>query len=55
MEAPYEIGNQYANIFKGWFVAPATTRYRFYIACDDICDLKLGNTPNSIENIEVVA
>jgi hypothetical protein len=44
MSAPYAEGDMLGNIFKGWFVAPATTNYRFYIACDDYCDLSLGNT-----------
>jgi len=35
---------------KGWFVPPATTRYRFYIACDDYCNIELGDTPNQVEN-----
>jgi len=31
------------NVFKGWFIPPATTKYRFYQVCDDKCILKLGN------------
>lgn len=30
---------------RGWFVAPATTNYRFYVACDNKCRVKLGNSP----------
>lgn len=45
MQSPYnEPGDNMGNIYKGWFVAPATTNYRFYLACDDYCDLNLGTT-----------
>jgi hypothetical protein len=37
------------NVFKGWFIPPATTKYRFYMSCDDHCNLKLGSEPNKIE------
>ena len=30
------------NIFRGWFIAPATTNYRFWAAVDDYCDVRLG-------------
>ena len=43
-ENPFNEGNFLGNVYKGWFVAPATTRYRFYITCDDLCKLNLGNT-----------
>ena len=33
----------YGNIFSGYFKAPATGRYRFYMSCDDTCSLSLGN------------
>ena len=29
---------------KGWFRAPATGNYRFYIACDDACQLFIDET-----------
>jgi hypothetical protein len=47
MQAPYnvEFKNTIANMYKGWFVAPATTRYRFYVACDQACDVQFGSTP----------
>jgi hypothetical protein len=25
----------------GWFTAPITGKYRFYISCDDHCDLSI--------------
>jgi len=39
-------GNYHGNILKGWFVAPETTEYRFFMACDDNCRLFLGKEPN---------
>lgn len=43
--SPYMEGDYLGNVHKGWFVAPATTKYRFYMACDDNCLLRLGKTP----------
>jgi len=37
MEAPFTVGDYIGNLFQAWFIAPATTRYRFYMACDDAC------------------
>ena len=31
----------YGQKLSGWFVAPATANYRFYISCDDMCRLLL--------------
>lgn len=45
MSIPYNEENYYGNILKGWFIPPATTKYRFYMACDDDCDLSMGKTP----------
>ena len=47
IEMPPNLGDRMSNNFTGWFVPPATTRYRFYMSCDDHCRLYLGNTPNS--------
>jgi len=44
LETEYAKGDKLGNIFKGWFKAPATTRYRFYQSCDDYCLMYLGNT-----------
>ena len=51
LESEYYIGDRLGSWFKGWFVAPATTNYRFYVACDDYCNIVLGDTPNQIENV----
>jgi len=44
-ESPINEADFLANLYKGWFVPPATTKYRFYTVCDDYCSLKLGLTP----------
>ena len=31
------------NLYKGYFKAPATARYRFYISCDDECQIQFSN------------
>lgn len=33
----------YANVFSGYFQAPADAKYKFYLSCDDICKLNMGN------------
>jgi hypothetical protein len=46
-ETPYkEGGNTDDNTFKGWFLAPETTKYRFYAACNDKCSLSFSQTAN---------
>lgn len=50
MEVAPNIGDRFAHEFKGWFVAPATTNYRFYMACNDHCHVKLDTTPGSTSN-----
>jgi hypothetical protein len=47
MEKPYNEDTNIGSIYKGWFVAPATTNYRFKMACDDRCSLSLGTTPET--------
>lgn len=44
LEAPSSIrdGNS-GNIYTGYFKAPADASYRFYMTCDDLCKLYLGN------------
>jgi hypothetical protein len=47
LESMPNIGDRFAHEYKGWFVPPASSRYRFYLACDDGCHLKLDSTPGS--------
>lgn len=42
METYHNSDDSYSSQFKGWFIAPATTKYRFYMSCDDYCELNLG-------------
>lgn len=38
LESPQNIKDGFSgNIYTGYFRAPATAKYRFYIACDDQC------------------
>lgn len=57
LEAPTDLtpdGRQ-GNMYKGWFVAPETTSYRFHITCDDICDLYMGlNTSDPLTKTKLV-
>jgi hypothetical protein len=55
LESPYRVGDKIGNWFKGWFVAPATTNYRFYMACDDYCNIVLGDSPMQVENTTEIA
>jgi hypothetical protein len=48
-ESPMNVDDHLVNLYKGWFIPPATTKYRFYMSCDDLCNLKLGSEPNKIE------
>lgn len=43
-------GERLHTHFRGWFVPPATTRYRFYQTCDDRCKVFLDTTPGSTAN-----
>jgi hypothetical protein len=42
LSTPLDEGTNIGNVFKGWFIPPATTNYKFWMACDDHCILKLG-------------
>jgi len=41
-EFPDNIGDYHSQAVTGWFVPPETTRYRFYMSCDDHCQFKMG-------------
>lgn len=41
-ETPTNFEDYYSSYLRGWFVAPKTGNYRFYIACDDYCNFKMG-------------
>jgi hypothetical protein len=50
MQQPYGYGVYTGSLYKGWFIPPATTAYRFYVTCDDNCELYLGETAGDAEN-----
>jgi len=41
-EIPLDFEDYHGSYIKGWFIAPATTNYRFYLSCDDYCILNMG-------------
>lgn len=42
------------NVFQGYFKAPATASYRFYMTCDDVCQLYLGNSNLNTSDISLI-
>lgn len=50
-ESPFSFSDNYKQQFKGWFIPPASTRYRFYQSCDDACDFKMSQTNMDIANV----
>ena len=38
------------NIMNGWFVPPATTRYKFFLSCGSNCIMRIGDYANQKEN-----
>lgn len=36
-ESPENLADYYAQVLSGYFKAPFTARYRFYMSCDDAC------------------
>lgn len=42
-------------MYDGYFVAPVSARYRFFISCDDACDLYLSTTPSDSTTAELIA
>jgi hypothetical protein len=44
LETPSNVKDGHSgNIFSGYFKAPATASHRFYISCDDWCQLSFSN------------
>ena len=53
-EGWYSVEDYMVNHYYAWFVAPATTRYRFYAVCDEHCAVKLGLTPGDSADPTVI-
>ena len=48
MESLKDKADRYVTVRQAWFIAPATTNYRFLMACDDSCKLSFDQTPNRL-------
>jgi hypothetical protein len=44
----YNFGDNLGSIYKAWFYPPKTAKYRFYMVCDDYCQLKIAQCAGSI-------
>ena len=40
-------GSTLGSKLSAWFVAPATTKVRFYMSCDDSCSFDIATTPDT--------
>jgi hypothetical protein len=47
LEAPSNIGDRLGHKFQAWFLAPLTTRYKFYMSCNDDCIFLMDTTAGS--------
>ena len=41
-DAPTNVGDQYGQRIRGWFLAPQSGKYIFYSSCDDNCELYIS-------------
>jgi hypothetical protein len=41
-------GDNLGSVYKAWFTPPATAKYRFYMVCDDLCQLNIAQCAGSI-------
>lgn len=46
-ETEHGVGDHIGNKMSGWFVAPATTKVRFYMTCDDTCSFDISKTADA--------
>jgi N-acetylmuramoyl-L-alanine amidase CwlA len=43
LEAPQNVKDGWSgNVYTGYFKAPATAKYRFYVSCDDECSVRFS-------------
>lgn len=52
-ESPSNHANLLNNQLKAWFIAPETTKYRFYASCDDVCDLYFSKKAGSAASTDI--
>jgi len=48
LETEHNLGDNLASVYKSWFYPPHTGRYRFYMICDDYCQMKIAKCPGTI-------
>jgi hypothetical protein len=53
-EGMENIGSNQASLYRGWFTAPTTGKFRFHQACDDHCDLNIGKTPGQSATLSLM-
>jgi hypothetical protein len=41
-------------MYKSWFVPPKTTRYRFWMVCNDHCLMKFSTCPKSTSPLKTI-
>ena len=54
LAAERNFGDKIGSVYKTWFVPPKTTRYRFYMVCDDYCMFKIGECPKSYSPLTTI-
>jgi hypothetical protein len=50
-ESPENNGSNLAQVYRGWFTAPASAKHRFMTVCDDHCAMRLGSKPGSSKEV----
>lgn len=54
VEAPSAQGTYYANVFSGYFKAPASANYKFYSSCDDRCSVSLSTSADPTQKTVII-
>lgn len=44
-------GDYFVNRYTGWFIAPETTKFRFYAGCNRVCYVNIGKTPDQTKDM----
>ena len=50
-ESPENNGSNLAQVYRGWFTAPASAKHRFMTVGDDHCAMRLGSRPGSSKEV----
>jgi hypothetical protein len=50
----FDSDDTYSSQFKGWVIAPATTKYRLFMACDDYCELNFGLKSGDVKELKKI-